>query len=92
MMQESHDWEYTLQKTLIKKYTCYTHTVLKWITKRTSCVAHGTYSVVCSQCHGPGWWGVWGRMDTGVCMAESLHGSPETTTTSYVNWLSPNIK
>ena len=24
--------------------------------------------------------GVWGRMDTRICMAESLHGSPETTT------------
>ena len=34
MIQESHDWEYTLQKTLIKKYTCYTHAVLKWITKK----------------------------------------------------------
>ena len=25
--------------------------------------------------------GVWGRMDTFVCMAEFLHCSPETTTT-----------
>ena len=25
--------------------------------------------------------GVWGRMDTCLCMAESLHCSPETTTT-----------
>ena len=25
--------------------------------------------------------GVWGRMDTCVCMAESLHCSPETITT-----------
>ena len=25
--------------------------------------------------------GVWGRMDTCICTAESLHWSPETTTT-----------
>ena len=26
-------------------------------------------------------WGVWGRMDTCMCMAESLHSSPENVTT-----------
>ena len=29
----------------------------------------------------PGWEGIWGRMDTCICMAESLHCSPETITT-----------
>ena len=29
MTQESHDLEYTLQKALIKKYTCYTHAIFK---------------------------------------------------------------
>ena len=28
--------------------------------------------------------GVWGRMDTCMCMAESLHWSPETITTLFV--------
>ena len=36
--------------------------------------------------------GVWGRMDTCTCMAESLHCSPETLTTLFVNQLSPNRK
>ena len=34
--------------------------------------------------------GVWGRMDTCTCMAESLHCSPETLTTLFVNRLYPN--
>ena len=34
--------------------------------------------------------GVWGRMETDVCMAESPHCSPETVTTLFVNQLHPN--
>ena len=30
--------------------------------------------------------GVWGRMDTCVCMADSLHYSPETITTLIVGY------
>ena len=30
--------------------------------------------------------GVWGRMDTCVCMAESLHGSTETITTVLTSY------
>ena len=31
--------------------------------------------------------GVWGRMDTCIRMAETLHCSPEAITTLSVNWL-----
>ena len=31
--------------------------------------------------------GIWVRMDTCICMAESLPCSPETITTLLVNWL-----
>ena len=36
-----------------------------------------------AQCYVPAWMGgeFWGRMDTGMCVAESLHCSPETVTT-----------
>ena len=30
--------------------------------------------------------GVWGRMDTRICMAESLHCSPETITTLLIGF------
>ena len=36
--------------------------------------------------------GVWGRMDTGICMAESLHYSPEMITVLFVNRLYPDTK
>ena len=32
--------------------------------------------------------GVWGKMDTCVCMAEFLCRSPEITTALVINWLS----
>ena len=51
---------------------------LKWITNRTYCTVHGTLlNVVCQL----KWDGVWGRMDIGICMAESFCCSSETTTT-----------
>ena len=40
----------------------------------------------------PGWEGTWGRMDTYMCMAESLLCSPETITTLLVNRLYPSPK
>ena len=40
----------------------------------------------------PVWQGVWGKMDTYICMAESLCCLPETITTITVNQLYPNIK
>ena len=41
-------------------------------------IAQGTLLNVMWQ---PGWEGSLGRMDTCICMAESLHWSPETITT-----------
>lgn len=29
---------------------------------------------------------IWGRRDTGICMAESLHYKPETTTTLLIDY------
>ena len=34
----------------------------------------------------PGWEGVWGRMDTCICIAESLCCSPKTTTTLFIGY------
>ena len=31
--------------------------------------------------------GVWGRMDTCICMAESLHCSPKTNTTLLMGYI-----
>ena len=46
-------------------------------------IAHGTLLSV--MCH-PGWEGSWGRMDTCICMAESLHCSRETITTLLIDY------
>ena len=46
-------------------------------------------SVLCGGLDGRG---VWGRMDTCDCMTGSLHCSPETVTTLFVNCLYPNTK
>ena len=45
---------------------------------RTDCVA-----MLCVSLDGTP---VWGRMDTCICLAESLHCSPETTTTLLVGY------
>ena len=37
-------------------------------------------------CGSPGWEGVCGRMDTCICMAESVHHSPETITTLLIGY------
>ena len=42
-----------------------------------NCIALGTLSMVCGRLDGKG---VWGRMDPYLCITESLHCSPETTT------------
>ena len=46
-------------------------------------------SMLCGSLDGKG---VWGRMDTFVCMAESLHCSLETITALLINRLYPNTK
>ena len=62
---------------------------------RTYCIAHGTLLNVMWQ---HGWdgslvengymyiYGVWGRMVTCICMAKSLHCSPETITTLLISY------
>ena len=57
----------------------YTLLYLKWITNKD--LSSSTWNS--AQCYMPSLdgRGVWGRMDTCICVAESLHCSPETTTT-----------
>ena len=74
----------------------YTLLYLKWITNRdipipipVTNVKHIEFcSVLCGSLDG---WGVWGRMDPCVFMAESLCCLPETITL-FVNWLYLNTK
>ena len=53
---------------------------------------HSTWNS--TQCYMPAWMGeeFGGRIDTCVCMAESLCCSPEIITVLFVNWLYPNTK
>ena len=44
---------------------------------------HGTLLNVMWQ---PGWEGSWGRMDTRICMAESLRCLPGTITTLFISY------
>ena len=56
----------------------YTLLYLKWMTNKD--LLYSTWNS--AQCYvQPGWEGFQGRMDTCICMAESFHCSPETTTT-----------
>ena len=47
------------------------------------CEANGELAVI----YQPGWprRGVWGEMDTCICMAESFHSSPETITILFIH-------
>ena len=68
----------------------YTLLCLKQITSKRLTLWHRELcSVLCGSLDGRG---VWRRMDTYVCMIESLPCSPETITTLFVNWLDPNTK
>ena len=58
---------------------------LKWLTTKTYCIAHRTLLNIMWQ---PGWEGFCGRMDTCICMTESLCSSPETTTTLLIGYSS----
>ena len=65
---------------------------LKWITNKDLLfvTAQETRLNVMWQ---PGWRGVWGRMDTCTCMAESLHCPPETITALLIGYIPiPNKK
>ena len=55
----------------------YTVLSLKWITNKGLLYSTDNCSMLCGRLDGSR---VWGRMDTCICMAESLHCSPETIT------------
>ena len=57
---------------------------LKWITNKD--LLYSTWNS--TQCYVPAWMegGVGGRMDTCICMAESLHCSPETIATLSIGY------
>ena len=60
---------------------------LKWITNKVLVLHMELYSVLRGSLDGRG---VWGRMDTCICLAESFRCSLETITTLFVNWLYSN--
>ena len=47
------------------------------------CIAHGTLLNIIYQ---PGWKRFWGTINTCICMTESLHYLPETTTTLLISY------
>ena len=56
---------------------------LTWITNKDLLQSTGNSA----QCYVAAWKGVWGKMDTCICMAESLCCPPETVTllVSYIS-------
>ena len=63
----------------------YTLSYLKWITNKG--LLYSTWNS--AQCYVLAWMGlrgVWGRMDIGICMAESLYCSPETIKTLLIDY------
>ena len=57
----------------------YTLLYLKWITRKGLLLHRDLCSILGGSLGGRG---IWGRMETCICMAESLHCSPEAITTS----------
>ena len=62
---------------IIREFGINMHTLLysKWITHKDLLHITGNCSMLCGSLDGRG---VWGRIDTGICMADPLHCSPET--------------
>ena len=61
----------------------YTLIYFKWITNSQGPpIEHTELCLIL--CGSLGGSGVWGRMDTCICMPESLHCSPETVTTLLI--------
>ena len=61
----------------------YTRLYLRWITKKD--LLYSTWNS--AQCHVEAWMGgIWGRMGTCICMAESLRCLPETITTLLMGY------
>ena len=66
---------------------------LKWVTNKNLLYGTGNPAVLCGSLDGRG---VWGRMDTCICVAEVLRCPPETITTLLIGytpvlWL-PDVK
>ena len=61
----------------------YTLRYLKWIKQGPTAQHRELCSMSCGSLGG---WGVWGRMDTCMCVAESLCCSPETITTLLIDY------
>ena len=61
----------------------YTLLYSKWIINKDQ--LYSTWNS--TQCYVPAWMGggIWGRMDTCICVAESLRCLPETTTTLLIS-------
>ena len=66
---------------IVREFGKIMYTVLysKWITNKD--LLYSTWNSTQSFCASLDGRGLWGRMDTCICTAESLHWSPETTTT-----------
>ena len=58
---------------------------LKRITNKDLLLIYTTWNP--AQCYVAAWTGVWGSMDTWLCMAESLCSLPETITTLFVSYI-----
>ena len=61
----------------------YTLLYLKWITNKDLLYSRVLSSIVCDSLDGRG---VWRRMDTWICMADSLWYSPETVTALLIGY------
>lgn len=57
---------------------------LQWITNKDPLYSTGTPAQVTWQ---PGWEGSWGRVDTCVCVAESLHCPPKAVTVLLTGYI-----
>ena len=62
----------------------YTILYSKWITNKD--LLYSTWNSTQSFCASLDGRGLWGRMDTCICTAESLHGSPESTATLFIGF------
>ena len=62
----------------------YTMLYLKWITNRVQLYSTGTLHNIMWQ---PGWEGSWEKMNTHICMAESLRCPPEIFTTLLISYI-----
>ena len=62
----------------------YTLLYLKWIVSKD--LLYLAQGILLSVTWQPACEGVWGRMDTYVCMTQSLHCSPETMTVLLISY------